>query len=276
MKYVYSETHPRVCVVGLGEIGGAVFKEMAKRRLEMAEPFELVGVDINPERWDAVSSKVEGEHFSHMVPDNASIYLICVWNMDQILKVIRTIGEETNLFPLIVIESTIDISRAAELGDLIQEQQLEVVVFPHRWNPNDPDHGVLNQDRVMGGEPEAVARAMQFYAPFLQNATIHPTDFWTAALCKVAENAYRFLEIAAAQELKGLAASNGVNFEQLRQLMNTKWNIDVREAREGVGGKCLPKDMAIFNATFPQNCIFKMAEMQNENYKNSSFASTSA
>lgn len=275
MEYVYGDSFPRVCVVGLGEIGSSVFKELAKHRVTSLSEFELIGVDINPERWDAVRSKVEGEIFGPTVPDNASIYLICVWNMNQILKVIRTIGEETNGFPLIVIESTIDISRATELGDLIQEQQLQVVAFPHRWNPNDPEHGVLNQDRVIGGEPEAVARALEFYSPFLQGATIHCADFWTAAFTKVAENAYRFLEIAAAQELKEMATSIGVDFKQLRQLMNTKWNIDVREAREGVGGKCLPKDMAIFNATFPKNCLFKMAEMANEQYKNSYKSSTS-
>ena len=27
--------------------------------------------------------------------------------------------------------------------------------------------------------------------------------------------------------------------------MNTKWNINLLEARDGIGGKCLPKDSAI-------------------------------
>lgn len=253
----------RVSVVGLGEIGSSVFKELAKRpRL-----VELFGVDIDPTRFKALQPKKGRVHFGTQPIDDAEIYIICVWSMDQILSVIRRVSSETNGFPLIVIESTIDVSRAAELAAVIQEAQLQVVAFPHRWNPGDPDHGVFNQERVMGGEAEAVERALRFYKKFLRGGKIHLTDFWTAAFCKVAENAYRFLEIAVAQELKTLVTGAGLDFDQLRRLMNTKWNIDVREAREGVGGKCLPKDMAILNAAFPRNCLFKMAEMANEQYK---------
>jgi UDP-N-acetyl-D-mannosaminuronic acid dehydrogenase len=32
----------------------------------------------------------------------------------------------------------------------------------------------------------------------------------------------------------------------LRNAINTKWNIKVLEAREGIGGHCLPKDSQMF------------------------------
>jgi len=34
-----------------------------------------------------------------------------------------------------------------------------------------------------------------------------------------------------------------MSFEDLRAALNTKWNVDVPEARDGIGRHCLPKDI---------------------------------
>jgi UDP-N-acetyl-D-mannosaminuronic acid dehydrogenase len=63
-----------------------------------------------------------------------------------------------------------------------------------------------------------------------------------AELTKTVENSYRYLEIAFAEELKMVCDNIGVNFEDLRGAINTKWNINILEAQGGIGGHCLPKD----------------------------------
>ncbi|MGA7602888.1 MAG: hypothetical protein WCE33_07375, partial [Nitrososphaeraceae archaeon] len=35
-------------------------------------------------------------------------------------------------------------------------------------------------------------------------------------------------------------------FAELRDSLNTKWNVNVLEPREGIGGHCLPKDTKMF------------------------------
>jgi UDP-glucose 6-dehydrogenase len=37
-----------------------------------------------------------------------------------------------------------------------------------------------------------------------------------------------------------------LNFEELRAAVNSKWNENVLEARDGIGGHCLPKDTKMY------------------------------
>jgi hypothetical protein len=37
-----------------------------------------------------------------------------------------------------------------------------------------------------------------------------------------------------------------INFSELREALNTKWNVEILEPREGIGRHCLPKDTKMF------------------------------
>jgi UDP-N-acetyl-D-mannosaminuronic acid dehydrogenase len=39
---------------------------------------------------------------------------------------------------------------------------------------------------------------------------------------------------------------NNVNLQELREALNTKWNVDILKPRDGIGGDCLPKDTKMF------------------------------
>ena len=114
--------------------------------------------------------------------------------------------------------------------------------------------------------PKALRRGLEFYTWFMHRHMIHDTSLAVAEICKPLENAYRFLEITIAQEIKELCVQKGLDFEQVRQAMNTKWNIDVKEARDGVGGKCLPKDIELIDKYIGQNNIFSIARSLNDLY----------
>jgi len=53
--------------------------------------------------------------------------------------------------------------------------------------------------------------------------------------------------------------SKNINFNKLRAAINTKWNIDLKEAKGGIGGKCLPKDVGLINNFFSKNEFFMQA-----------------
>ena len=40
--------------------------------------------------------------------------------------------------------------------------------------------------------------------------------------------------------------ANNINFLELRDALNSKWNVQILEPRDGIGGHCLPKDTKIF------------------------------
>ena len=76
---------------------------------------------------------------------------------------------------------------------------------------------------------------------------MHPVpEIEIAELTKIIENAYRYLQIAFAEDLYLYCQANNVNFAELRDSLNTKWNVNILEPREGIGGHCLPKDTKMF------------------------------
>jgi len=76
---------------------------------------------------------------------------------------------------------------------------------------------------------------------------MHPVSkIEIAELSKIIENAHRYLQIAFAEDLYLYCQANNVNFSELRDALNTKWNVNILEPREGIGGHCLPKDTKMF------------------------------
>ena len=63
---------------------------------------------------------------------------------------------------------------------------------------------------------------------------MHPVpEVEIAELTKIVENAHRYLQIAFAEDLYLYCQSNNINFAELRDSLNTKWNVNVLEPREG-------------------------------------------
>ncbi|HEX6646958.1 MAG TPA: NAD(P)-binding domain-containing protein [Nitrososphaeraceae archaeon] len=67
-----------------------------------------------------------------------------------------------------------------------------------------------------------------------------------AELSKIIENSHRYLQIAFAEELYLYCQANNILFSELRDALNTKWNVEILEPRGGIGGHCLPKDTKMF------------------------------
>jgi UDP-N-acetyl-D-mannosaminuronic acid dehydrogenase len=76
---------------------------------------------------------------------------------------------------------------------------------------------------------------------------MHPvSSIEVAELTKIIENAHRYLQIAFAEELYLYSIANSISFTELRDSLNTKWNVEILEPRDGIGGHCLPKDTKMF------------------------------
>jgi len=83
------------------------------------------------------------------------------------------------------------------------------------------------------------------------------SDIEIAELTKIIENAHRYLQIAFAEDLYLYCQANNLSFSELRNSLNTKWNVNILEPREGIGGHCLPKDTKMFlnSSTFTKSSI---------------------
>ena len=109
------------------------------------------------------------------------------------------------------------------------------------------------------------------YTPNL-GIPLHPvSDVEIAEITKIAENAHRYLQIAFAEDIYLYCQANSINFPELREALNTKWNVEILEPRDGIGGHCLPKDTKMFlqssKSVATRSRILKASMEVDEEYK---------
>jgi UDP-N-acetyl-D-mannosaminuronic acid dehydrogenase len=242
-------TNPKILIIGLGEIGYHNAEYISQTGLNVE------GYDINPKAIQrALNDKVitkESQSFQ-----NYDCYMICVsthnpQNMfvpyfDGLLSVAERLAVEGKEGALVTIESTIPRGMTDKICDILKHR-LHVAHVPHRYfGEEKKEHGV-NQLRVLGGcNACCIFEATEFYRDLLGIPIKPVTSPQIAELTKVLENTHRFLEIAFAEELKMFCEEQGLDFEELRASINSKWNENILEARDGIGGHCLPKDTKMF------------------------------
>jgi UDP-N-acetyl-D-mannosaminuronic acid dehydrogenase len=256
----------KVLVIGLGQLGLPVAKYVKERG------FETFGYDINP-------VKVENAENNYGIKsiecfDDIDVFILCISThdpndeytpfVDGLFSVAQKISREAKSGSLVSIESTVPKGTSKKIFELLNHR-LHVAHAPHRWYALEEDlHGV-NQVRVVGGVSDCCLKtALQFYDSGnevleLNNNNsqtnkknglgipMHPvSEIEIAELTKIVENADRYMQIAFSEDLYLYCQANNVNFGELRDALNTKWNVKILEPRDGVGGHCLPKDTKMF------------------------------
>ena len=269
----------RVLVIGLGQLGLPVAKFIKEQ-----EEFDVYGYDISSKAMDRAQTTAgikKATSFSDF-----DVYILCVSThkpddmfspqIEGLLSIVEKISKEAKNGALVSIESTIPKGTSKKVFEILNHR-LHVAHAPHRWYAlEEQEHGV-NQVRVIGGVCDCCLKvAMYFYdgrPENMNNSTItttttttttnekskskskskslgipmHPvSDIEIAELSKIAENAHRYLQIAFAEDLYLYCQANNINFSELRDAINTKWNVHILEPREGIGGHCLPKDTKMF------------------------------
>lgn len=245
----------QVLIIGLGQIGYSNAEYMTKKGLRVS------GYDISKSAVKRALSagiiKAEAKSFSGF-----DVYVICVSthnpaNMFEpdstaLFEVAERIRHSARDGALVCIDSTIPPQITDALSDAFGFM-VHVVHCPHRYFSGDSEHGV-NQFRVMGGHAGCcMIQGREFYNWRLGIETHPVSTIKVAALTKLVENTDRYIDIAFAEELKMLCDSEGVDFDELRKAVNTKWNVNLLEARDGIGLHCLPKDSEMLKELFVEN-----------------------
>jgi nucleotide sugar dehydrogenase len=256
----------QVCVIGLGQIGLPVAQYIFDKG------FTVTGYDINPEtvKNSAKMGKFKVTDQWEKVP-KASIFVICVTtgqkndqpDLSAVFEVCKKVAQKADPKTLVTIESTILPGTCKKIFEEIFKGQVKLVHAPHRyWADQPAEHGV-NQLRVIGGvDKKSLTDGLKFYKTEL-GIPMHPViKVEVAEMCKIAENSHRFLQIAFAEEVRMMSDELGLDFSELRDAMNTKWNVDMPEARDGIGRHCLPKDIHYVTTVAPKNNLILNSAMQ--------------
>jgi len=261
----------KVLVIGLGQLGLPVAKYVKE------SGFETFGYDINPLRVENAEKNYGIKSIEQF--DDIDVFILCVSThdpndeytpyVDGLFSLSQKISREAKNGSLVSIESTVPKGTSRKIFEILNHR-LHVAHAPHRWYALEEDvHGV-NQIRVIGGVSDCCLKiALQFYdsgnevldltdsitsskinGPPKTNGLgipMHPvSEIEIAELTKIIENADRYMQIAFSEDLYLYCQTNNVNFGELREALNTKWNVNILEPRDGVGGHCLPKDTKMF------------------------------
>lgn len=151
---------------------------------------------------------------------------------------------------LVIVESTIApgtmqsvVVPVLESGSgLSAAHDLLLVHCPERIMPGKLLANLRSCSRVIGGwTPDAARAAVALYRRIV-HADLDVTDCLTAEIVKTAENAYRDVQIAFANELALICESVGADVWTVRDLVNHSPGRQVHLPGAGVGGHCIPKD----------------------------------
>jgi UDP-N-acetyl-D-mannosaminuronic acid dehydrogenase len=235
----------KILIIGLGQIG-----------YSNAEYMQSIG--INVDGFDISKEAVQRALKNGIIQNEATsfegydYYVICVSThlptnmfipyLDGVYELAKRLAIEGKAGALIGIDSTIPRGVSNKIKEIVNHR-LHVCHVPHRYYVHEKkDHGV-NQTRVLGASDECCRKeAVSFYHDLLGVPLYPVSSIDVAELTKIVENSYRYLEIAFAEELKMMCDKIDIDFAELRQAINTKWNVKILEAQGGIGGHCLPKD----------------------------------
>jgi UDP-N-acetyl-D-mannosaminuronic acid dehydrogenase len=127
-------------------------------------------------------------------------------------------------------------------GDVAAEIDVNVAYCPERVLPGKVVEELVSNDRAIGGmTPACGLRAMALYRLFVEGELI-PTDVRSAELCKLAENAFRDVNIAFANELANVCDGLEMNVWEVIKLANRHPRVNILSAGPGVGGHCIAVD----------------------------------
>jgi nucleotide sugar dehydrogenase len=263
----------KVCVIGLGEVG------LPTASYIFEKGYKTWGYDISRTRVNEAKHKGirATTNWNEIRQDDIKVYVICVAtgidasskpDMSAVFDVCRKIASNKNNKLLVSIESTVAIGTCRKIYNNIFNKSINLVHVPHRYWKEDPSKHGVRQLRVIGGiDKESLEIGLDFYQQL--NIPLYPVSLIEIAeASKVVENSYRFLQIAFAEELKMICDEHKIDINELRKACNTKWNIGILEARDGILGHCLPKDIRYLISFSRHNELLKSAISVDKKYRN--------
>lgn len=277
----------RISVFGLGYVGLPVAAALASRG------FDVVGVDVERRVTEVINSGrihiVEpdldmvvqaavsaGKLRATLDPEPADVFIIAVptpfvgdhepdisFVRDAALAIAPVLAKGN----LIILESTSPAGTTEQICSWIAVQRPDLVMpnpdtedadihiahCPERVLPGRILRELVDNDRIIGGiSPRCAAYAAELYRTFVRGET-HLTNARTAELAKLAENAYRDVNIAFANELSIICDRLDINVWELIGLANRHPRVQILSPGAGVGGHCIAIDPWFIVAAAPDS-----------------------
>jgi UDP-N-acetyl-D-mannosaminuronic acid dehydrogenase len=266
MGQLNMSSNAKVTVIGAGYVGlptGLLFSnaglETSVVEIDAEKVSQLQSGDFKIEESKLQelyenSRKAGNIIFSNTIQP-ADVYIICVptpigddlkpdmksvWSVMNELVTILEDGD------LVILESTSPPGSVDELELILSrsgnQSLVDFAYCPERVLPGDSLREIRENDRVVGGNtPSAAERAKDLYE-IITVGHVFTSNTRTAEIAKLAENAFRAVNIGFANELAMLCLRNGVDVRNVIQIANRHPRVEILAPGIGVGGHCIPVD----------------------------------
>jgi UDP-N-acetyl-D-mannosaminuronic acid dehydrogenase len=265
-----------ISIIGLGYIGLPTATLFASRKLR------VIGVDVSPYVVDTINrgnihivepeldilvQAAAGAGYLRATtqPEPADAFIIAVPtpltaaqtpDLGYIESAARSIAGVLAQGNLVILESTSPVGTTEMLADWLAEMRpdlsfpqqageasdIRIAHCPERVLPGRIVHELVANDRIVGGMTRKCSEAaVSLYKLFVQGNCI-VTDVRTAEMCKLAENSFRDVNIAFANELSTICDELGIDVWELINLANRHPRVNILQPGCGVGGHCIAVD----------------------------------
>jgi UDP-N-acetyl-D-mannosaminuronic acid dehydrogenase len=288
-----------VVVLGLGYIGlptAAVIARTGARVLGVdvtASVVETVNsgrIHIEEVDLDGLVSGVvaRGTLRASLTIEPADVFVIAVPtpfddehrpNIGYVLKAATAVAAVLKPGDTVILESTSPIGTTEQVRDLLAQLRpdlkvpgrtgeaadIAIAYCPERVLPGRILVELIDNDRVIGGiTPRCARKALAFYRRFVRGACV-TTTARAAEMTKLAENAYRDVNIAFANELSLVADTMGVDAWEVIRLANRHPRVNILNPGPGVGGHCIAVDPWFLVHADPANTpLIRTARLVND------------
>lgn len=176
----------------------------------------------------------------------------------DVLAAVRQVLHVCPKGAVIIIESTVSpgtihrcIYPIAEAAGFTPGEDIFLAHAPERIIPGNMLAELGKNNRIIGADqPEVGQRVKRLYASFCRG-DIAVTDIRTAEMTKVAENAFRAVNIAFANELATICHASGLDVYEIIRLCNMHPRVNILQPGPGVGGHCISVDPWFLVGDYP-------------------------
>lgn len=277
----------KITVIGLGYIGLPTAAILANHN------FKVAGVDIDHTAIDKINNTnisqtepslefivrnavLSGNLRASHVIEPSDVFIIAVPtpvtqdkkpDMTIINSVVAILAPQLKKGDLIIIESTIPVNMTQKISNMLSDfrkdlkfpgvsdevNNIFISYCPERVLPGNIANEIIHNDRIIGGiTPKCSKKAAELYKTFVKGKILL-SEARIAEMTKLAENAYRDVNIAFANELSMICDSLGVNSSEVINLANLHPRVNILQPGPGVGGHCIAIDPWFLVDSTPNN-----------------------
>ena len=262
-----------VAVIGLGYVGLPTAVIVAN------SGFKVIGVDIDLVKVEAVKrgesylsepklkdllrtaiseKKITAINDIAQAVSECDITVLCVStptssdglpDLSILNKVCDRVAEVLERQKLVIVESTVPpgttqrtIARLEKVSKLVCGTDFWCAYCPERMYSGRAIQEFIENDRLVGACDNSSSEIAAEFLSTIATGKVHRTSVAIAEIAKLAENTFRDVNIAFANELALICEKAGADVAEVIRLTNTHPRVKIHKPGCGVGGSCLPKD----------------------------------